>query len=75
MLCCCARIIFSLPSPQGLSNDARMNKPGLAAGNWGWRLSASQMAGLGKQASRLRKLNKLYGRLPSQEQPARARSS
>jgi 4-alpha-glucanotransferase len=45
-----------------LDGGARMNKPGLAEGNWGWRVRVDAFNdGL---ASRLRSLATLYGRLP-----------
>jgi 4-alpha-glucanotransferase len=44
----------------GLGNEARMNTPGVASGNWTWRADA---AGFTRQrAERLRRLAKLTGR-------------
>ena len=54
--------IVQMQDVLGLDNDARMNKPGQAAGNWAWRLSPAQFAALDKPAARLRRLNELYGR-------------
>jgi 4-alpha-glucanotransferase len=45
----------------GLGNEARMNLPGRAGGNWRWRLVESE---LGEDVSRrLRELAELYGRV------------
>ncbi len=35
----CAKVIFPMQDILGLDNDARMNTPGTALGNWQWRLS------------------------------------
>ena len=44
-----------------LRSDARMNLPGIAKGNWGWRLQADVLTE--KLAQRLRSLTMEYGRL------------
>lgn len=44
----------------GLGNDARMNLPGKASGNWRWRLREGALTK--SHASRLRDLAKLYDR-------------
>jgi 4-alpha-glucanotransferase len=44
----------------GLGGEARMNRPGRARGNWGWRLT--DYAGLQRRAANLRELTELYGR-------------
>jgi len=44
----------------GLGSEARMNRPGTAAGNWRWRLRAGQLAPA--QAARLAELTALYDR-------------
>ena len=44
-----------------LGSDARMNLPGIAKGNWGWRLQAGELTE--KLAHRLRSLTMEYGRL------------
>jgi len=44
-----------------LRSDARMNLPGIAKGNWGWRLQAGALTD--KLAQRLRSLTMEYGRL------------
>ncbi len=47
----------------GLNGDARMNRPGSATGNWGWRLAAPvPRAALDRLAS----LTNLYSRAPRQ---------
>jgi 4-alpha-glucanotransferase len=44
-----------------LGSEARMNLPGIAKGNWGWRLQADVLTE--KLAQRLRSLTMEYGRL------------
>jgi 4-alpha-glucanotransferase len=44
----------------GLGSEARMNRPGIATGNWRWRM-APGMPGR-EIAERLRDLTALYGR-------------
>jgi 4-alpha-glucanotransferase len=46
----------------GLGQEARMNYPGKAEGNWQWRYSADMLTD--ELASRLRELTAIYGRLP-----------
>jgi 4-alpha-glucanotransferase len=46
----------------GLGQEARMNYPGKAEGNWQWRYSADMLTDA--LASRLRELTAMYGRLP-----------
>lgn len=45
----------------GLGSEHRMNSPGTTAGNWGWRLSWSQVAP--ELASRVRRIGEIYGRV------------
>jgi 4-alpha-glucanotransferase len=45
-----------------LGSEARMNFPGKASGNWGWRMPADALNPW--LLSRLRETNYLYGRLP-----------
>jgi 4-alpha-glucanotransferase len=50
-----------------LGSEARMNTPGRAGGNWGWRYQHNQ---LGDQvAARLRTLTRLYSRLKPEPKP------
>jgi 4-alpha-glucanotransferase len=44
-----------------LGNDARMNVPGKARGNWAWRLE--DLTGLRRRMRFLREFTELYGRL------------
>jgi 4-alpha-glucanotransferase len=44
----------------GLGSEARMNTPGKADGNWGWRYTPDQLTY--SLAERLRELTELYGR-------------
>ncbi len=45
-----------------LETDARMNYPGRASGNWGWRLPADALSDF--LSSRCKETNYLYSRLP-----------
>ncbi|NCO51816.1 MAG: 4-alpha-glucanotransferase [Deltaproteobacteria bacterium] len=48
-----------------LGNEARMNLPGVADGNWNWRMLPEQLASLTSDAGpRLHHLCELYDRLP-----------
>lgn len=46
----------------GLGNEARMNFPGRAGGNWRWRLEPGRLTG--ELADRLREATRAAGRLP-----------
>ena len=46
----------------GLGSEARMNLPGRAGGNWGWRFEAGALAPALRD--RFHMMNTLYGRLP-----------
>ena len=46
----------------GFGSDTRMNTPGRALGNWGFRITREQLSSVDR--ARFRKLNKLFGRLP-----------
>ena len=48
--------------------DTRMNKPGVAKGNWAFRVAAYQKAELDRDKGKFRYWNKLYGRLPALEE-------
>ncbi len=55
--------VFPLQDLLGLGSSARFNTPGVAAGNWQWRYSATQLEALHRSsANYLRKLGDLYGR-------------
>ena len=47
----------------GLGSEARMNMPGVAGGQWRWRLEPGQLTAA--HARRLRRLTSAAGRLPS----------
>ena len=47
----------------GLGGEARMNVPGVAEGNWGWRFRTDQFKG--GEADRLKELTRLANRLPA----------
>jgi len=55
--------VVPLQDVVGLGNEARMNTPGVAAGNWRWRASRQHMNSI--TAARLRRLAEVSGRLPS----------
>lgn len=57
-----ALAVAPLQDVLSLGNDARMNKPGVAAGNWGWRFRLSQFRP--DLIDRLRDLTTLYNRVP-----------
>ncbi|MCM2313783.1 MAG: 4-alpha-glucanotransferase [Thermoanaerobaculia bacterium] len=48
----------------GLGSEGRMNRPGVASGNWGWRAHHGHFSG--DAANRLRFLTELGGRLATQ---------
>ncbi len=52
-----------------LGTDARMNFPGKAAGNWGWRLNADALTH--SLAGAIHNYNWLYSRLPNIVEPER----
>lgn len=55
----------------GLGTEARMNVPGVAKGNWAWRM----LYGVAPwSTTRLRGLTELYGRLPEQQFPPQTAS-
>lgn len=56
--------IFLMQDVLRLDNSARMNSPGKAAGNWGWRMSNS-WEGLQNEAQNLRWLAGISNRLPA----------
>jgi 4-alpha-glucanotransferase len=53
--------VVPLQDVMGLDSDARMNTPGQAAGNWGWRFRPEQLEPW--MAPQLREMAELYGRL------------
>ncbi|MCY3918063.1 MAG: 4-alpha-glucanotransferase [Chloroflexi bacterium] len=60
--------VFIMPMQDvlGLGEEARMNRPGLAAGNWTWRISDAALNHPGKEA--LLHFTGLYQRHPAQQQ-------
>lgn len=55
--------VFTLQDLLSLDSPARFNTPGVAAGNWQWRATAAQLAGLHRESALyLRALGELYGR-------------
>ncbi|MBC8164036.1 MAG: 4-alpha-glucanotransferase [Roseiflexaceae bacterium] len=57
-----ATAIVPLQDVLGLGSEARMNTPGLAAGNWSWRFRPEQIDGQARE--RLRITTEIYGRAP-----------
>jgi len=53
--------ILPLQDLLGLDNQARMNRPGTAQGNWSWRYQSQQLTP--QLAQKLRSLTYLYGRI------------
>jgi 4-alpha-glucanotransferase len=54
--------ILPLQDVMGLGNEARMNFPGVAEGNWGWRYHSSQMTDW--MVQRLQHMTQRMGRSP-----------
>ena len=58
-------VVVAMQDVLRLGNEARMNTPGVAAGNWAWRVGpAGVFSTLHKEARDLRSLAARYGRLP-----------
>jgi 4-alpha-glucanotransferase len=53
-------VVVQMQDVLGLPGTARMNKPGIATGNWGWRLLPDQVNP--ETARELREMAVLYGR-------------
>lgn len=73
---CLARMAFAsvadwavLPMQDALNlgPEGRMNTPGIASGNWGWRMTPEQAAP--ERLTWLREYARIYGRLPRQAEP------
>ncbi|HMO57072.1 MAG TPA: 4-alpha-glucanotransferase [Roseiflexaceae bacterium] len=58
--------IVPLQDVLALGSEARMNTPGVAGGNWGWRYTPDMLTDA--IAERLRLLTQLYGRLPQNDE-------
>ena len=56
-------VIFPVQDVLGLDNRARMNVPGTAEGNWGWRLPPGALKPA--HAKWLRRMTELTDRLPT----------
>ncbi|HVU10468.1 MAG TPA: 4-alpha-glucanotransferase [Phototrophicaceae bacterium] len=56
--------VIPLQDVMGLGEEARMNKPSVAAGNWMWRFVPKQLEGPAK--GRLEEMTKLYARVPEE---------
>jgi len=53
--------IFPLQDILGLAEDARMNTPSTARGNWSWRVSRDQLSP--ETAAKLKEISRLFGRV------------
>ena len=53
-------VIFPIQDLLGFGADTRMNTPGRAEGNWGYRITKEQLMALDRE--KFRRLNTLYGR-------------
>ena len=55
--------VFQMQDVMALDNEARMNTPGKAVGNWAWRMGDTTVwTELKASAARLYNMNKLYDR-------------
>ncbi len=61
-------VVVPVQDVLGLGSEARMNRPGLADGNWGWRLRAGALGEA--HAARLRELIDVFGREPAVTPPS-----
>jgi 4-alpha-glucanotransferase len=59
--------VAPLQDVMGLGNEARMNKPGVAEGNWRWRFRGDQFRP--ELIERVRDFTTLYNRVPKTEEP------
>jgi 4-alpha-glucanotransferase len=55
--------ILPMQDVLGLGSESRMNLPATVANNWRWRLREDQL--MPEVSSRLREMNRLYGRVPN----------
>ena len=55
-----SRVIFPIQDILGYGSDTRMNRPGIADGNWQYRVTDEQLASV--DTSFWHRLNKMYGR-------------
>ena len=60
--------IFPLQDVLGLGSEGRMNTPGRASGNWGWRYSQDMLTAAA--CDWLKTLTEIYGRAPDRFQKA-----
>jgi 4-alpha-glucanotransferase len=60
MMSVCATAIIPMQDVLGLEEEARMNVPAVAHGNWEWRLLSAQLSP--RLAERLAGMTRLYGR-------------
>lgn len=61
--------IFTVQDLLSLGSDCRMNIPGLAKGNWAWRMTDDLPSWI---ADRLRRMTEMYGRAPWQQKKKEA---
>ncbi len=56
-------VIVPVQDLLGLGSEARLNSPGVASGNWQWRMNHTQLKSLFESSSYLREQAKITGRL------------
>lgn len=64
---CAKYAVFPMQDLLGLDNSARMNTPGVAAGNWAWRYTSHALNA--DMAARLKETCVLFGRTGDIEEP------
>jgi 4-alpha-glucanotransferase len=68
MMSVAATTVFPVQDVLGLGEDARMNRPSTADGNWGWRLLPGEVdAGV---RARLLEMTEIYGRAAAKPEAA-----
>lgn len=65
--------VFPLQDVLGFGSDTRMNYPGTAEGNWGWRYQEDWLTG--DMRDRLLSFTETFGRIPHDPSPRRQRQN
>ena len=60
-------VIVPVQDLLGLGSEARLNSPGVASGNWQWRMSHTQLNSLFESSSYLWEQAKISGRLKAND--------
>ncbi len=66
-------VIYPLQDLLGLGNEAMMNRPGVAEGNWDWRMAPDALTP--KLEAQVRETLSAYGRVPEPETPQPAKKT